>query len=96
MPFMMVPDLLHRDDNVVEHEDYNAIRESIRAELAGAPASEERIGSLLHLLEAKCGGVPSSTDRSQLMDVSLFDHAKTTAALATCLYDYLCAAGTTD
>lgn len=86
----------HRDDNVVEHEDYNAIRESIRAELAGAPASEERIGSLLHLLEAKCGGVPSSTDRSQLMDVSLFDHAKTTAALATCLYDYLCAAGTTD
>ncbi len=27
----------HRDDNVVEREDYNAIRESIRAELAGPP-----------------------------------------------------------
>lgn len=86
----------HRDNNVVEHEDYNAIRESIRTELAGAPVSEGRIGSLLHLLEAKCASVPSSTDTSQLMDISLFDHAKTTAALAACLYDYLDSAGVTD
>lgn len=77
------------DDNVLEHKSYDAIREDIRRELAGFPLREERIGSLINLLEAICDRVPSSTNKAELIDVSLFDHVKTTAAIAACLYDYL-------
>lgn len=77
------------DDNVLEHDDYNIIRERIKASLHGIPINERGIGSLLNLLEATCDRIPSSTDKSQLIDVSLFDHEKTTAAIACCMLDYL-------
>ncbi|OUO91766.1 type III-A CRISPR-associated protein Cas10/Csm1 [Gordonibacter sp. An230] len=86
----------HHDDSVVEHEDYNAIRERIKREFAGFALEEGRIGSLINLFEATCDRVPSSTNKAELVDVSLFDHAKTTAALAACLYDYLSAVGVED
>ena len=50
-------------------------------------ASQE-VNSLLHVLEATTNTVPSSTNLSELVDVSLYDHAKTTAGLALCIYDY--------
>lgn len=43
--------------------------------------------TLLFLLEKYTGRIPSSTQH--LPDVSLFDHSKTTAAFAACLYDYI-------
>ncbi len=43
--------------------------------------------TLLYLLEKYTSRVPSST--VHLPDVSLFDHSKTTAAFAVCLYDYV-------
>nr|WP_298674109.1 type III-A CRISPR-associated protein Cas10/Csm1 [uncultured Prevotella sp.] len=42
--------------------------------------------SLLYLLERYAVHVPAFTEGEQ--DVSLYDHAKTTAALAVCLYDW--------
>ncbi|MBW2030048.1 MAG: type III-A CRISPR-associated protein Cas10/Csm1 [Deltaproteobacteria bacterium] len=42
--------------------------------------------SLLFLLEKYTWCIPSST--VDLPDISLFDHAKTTAAIGACLYDY--------
>jgi CRISPR-associated protein, Csm1 family len=44
------------------------------------------IETLLFLLEKYTWCIPSST--MDLPDISLFDHSKTTAALAACLYDY--------
>ncbi|GIV35223.1 MAG: type III-A CRISPR-associated protein Cas10/Csm1 [Chitinophagales bacterium] len=44
-------------------------------------------GSLLFLLEKFATRIPSSTEH--LPDVSLYDHLKTTAAFAVCLYDYI-------
>ena len=44
------------------------------------------IETLLFLLEKYTWCIPSST--MDLPDISLFDHCKTTAALAACLYDY--------
>lgn len=43
--------------------------------------------SLLFLLEKYTGRIPSSTQH--LPDVSLYDHLKTTAAFALCLYDFI-------
>lgn len=43
--------------------------------------------SLLNLMHKYLTFVPSSTQH--LPDVSLYDHSKTTAAFAVCLYDYL-------
>lgn len=77
------------DDNTIEHDDYDTLREVISKSLKGIEVSERGIGSLLNLLEHTCGSVPSSTNKTQLIDVSLFDHARTTAGIASCLYDYL-------
>lgn len=43
--------------------------------------------TVLYLLEKYTSRIPSST--IHLPDVSLFDHLKTTAAFAICLYDYI-------
>ncbi len=77
------------DDNVIEHEDYNVIRERIKNRLAETPVSQSNLNSLLNLLEATASAVPSSTNRAELVDVSLYDHAKTTAGVAACIYEYL-------
>ena len=45
--------------------------------------------SLLQLLESIMGFIPSSTDTTQVADISLYDHSKLTAAIASCMYQYL-------
>lgn len=77
------------DDNTLEHEDYNSIRERIKRNLLNTKITSQEINSMLNLLEATTDKIPSSTNLSELIDVSLFDHAKTTAALSACMYDYL-------
>ncbi len=86
----------HADGNVVEHEDYNAIRKRIKDGLAGIRITPEETNSLLQLLEAATSAVPSSTDISQLVDVSLYDHSKTTAGIALCIYDWMLERGISD
>ena len=77
------------DDNTIGRVDYNEVRELLKKHLAQINISSSEVNSLLHLLEATCSNIPSSTNRSELVDVSLYDHAKTTAGIAACLYDYL-------
>lgn len=86
----------HHDDYVVAHRDYNTIRETIKKQLACIQISAQEVNSLLNLLEATMSDIPSSTNRSELVDISLYDHAKTTAGLAACIYDYFSARGITD
>ena len=57
---------------------------------------EKYINSLLEAMEANLSFVPSSTDLKEKADISLFDHSKTTAALACCIYQYLKSIGTDD
>ena len=40
-------------------------------------------------MEANLTYIPSSTAKSELADISLYDHVKLTAAIAACIYDYL-------
>ena len=56
----------------------------------------EWVNSLLALLEVHTSQFPSSTSLAESADISLFDHSKTTAAIAACLSEYLQAKGETD
>lgn len=44
--------------------------------------------SLLELLESTMTYITSSTNTEENLDISLFDHSKITAAIASCLYQY--------
>ena len=50
--------------------------------------SERELNPLLLLLEDVTGAIPSSTFTGEVSDISLYDHAKTTAAIAACLSEY--------
>ena len=78
----------HHDDNTIAHRDYNEVRELIKQQLSCMELTAQEFNSLLNVLEATTGDIPSSTDVSQLLDISLYDHAKTTAGIAACIYDY--------
>lgn len=75
--------------NTLHPADYSGALEEIKTQLSCMSISSKEINSLLNLLEAKTCDMPSSTNIHELPDVSLYDHAKTTAALAVCIYDYL-------
>lgn len=79
----------HHDDNTIEHEDYNKIREDLKRNLIHIDISWRQVNSLINLLEATVDKIPSSTKMSQLVDVSLFDHLKTTAGISSCIFEYL-------
>lgn len=67
---------------------YESIENNIKQSLIDIEIKEEYINYLLEVLEANLSFVPSSTHR-ELSDISLYDHLKMTAALATCINDYL-------
>ena len=68
---------------------YMKIRQNITDNLRGIDWNDEYVNSLLAVLEANLSYVPSSTAKAELADISLFDHIKFTAAVASCIYDYL-------
>ena len=45
--------------------------------------------SLLQWTESLWQFVPSSTNKNQLIDISLYDHSRITCAIASCIFDYL-------
>ena len=57
--------------------------------MKGITFDEEYLNSLLLVLEANLSYIPSSTSRRELADISLYDHMKMTAAVASCVEQYL-------
>lgn len=45
-------------------------------------------GELLRILEDVMSYIPSSTNKNEVCDISLYIHSKVTAALASCMYEY--------
>lgn len=84
------------DDNTIPHESYSSILDRIREGLVHTGISRAGIDSLLNLLEVTAGSIPTSTDKAGLIDVSLYDHAKTTAGIAACAHAWLEAQGASD
>lgn len=77
-------------------EIYGQIVSRLREGLRAVELTKEYVNSLLSVLEATMSFVPSSTDKSQLCDISLYDHCKMTAAVAGCIYEFLQAQETED
>lgn len=63
---------------------YSALKKTLDAELN----SNLSVNSMLELLESTMSFVPSSVNMKQNADISLFDHSKTTAMIASCLAGY--------
>ncbi len=68
---------------------YSLIKENMQDNLRGLDWHPEYINSLLEVLEANLSYIPSSTAKNEMADISLYDHMKLTAAVASCIYGYL-------
>ena len=70
--------------------NYSKLMGDMSIDLQGKlKVGREHFASLLQWAESMWQFVPSSTNKNQLIDVSLYDHSKITCAVASCIYDYL-------
>lgn len=79
------------DEVVPEYtpSEYNRLYQELFAGLKRLELNGAYINSLLELLESHMTYVPSSTNKQEVPDISLYDHSKITAAIAACIYTYL-------
>ena len=78
-------------------EIYHKICSDIADCLSGIDESDPAyINSLLEIMEADCSFIPSSTNTGEVADISLYDHSKITAAVGSCIYDYMRSNGISD
>lgn len=75
---------------------YNALYQDLASGLRQIEYAPQYVDSLLALLEGYMVYIPSSTNKQEVADISLYDHSKITAAVAACIYLYLSEAGRTD
>lgn len=68
---------------------YGKVKENLQNNLLGIQLDKGYVNSLLDVLEANLSFVPSSTAKNELADVSLYDHMKLTAAISSCIYEYV-------
>lgn len=68
---------------------YQGLLDDIRESLAGLQWTVEYVNYLLSVLEASLSYVPASVAKDGNSDISLYDHVKLTAAIASCIYQYL-------
>jgi CRISPR-associated protein Csm1 len=79
------PNYPENDKNLIApKENYKKIKNWIDKNIN----SIKNPNSLLQLLEATMNFIPSSTDTTQVTDISLYDHLKLTAAIASCMYSF--------
>ncbi len=68
---------------------YRKVVEELRDKLKNMELSRDFLNSLLEMCEAYWSNIPSTTEGEKSGDISLYDHAKITAAIASCLYPLL-------
>lgn len=79
-----------------EARHYRDILRNLEDNLRGLEWTKSYVNSLLDVLEANLSFVPSSTNRKEVADISLYDHVRLTAAFAACIERYLAAEGEQD
>lgn len=72
-----------------DEQFYTKVKLNLLDNLRGLEWTQEYINSLLEVLEANLTYVPSSTAKNEMADISLFDHVKLTAAVGSCILQYL-------
>lgn len=68
---------------------YTKVKANLTDNLRGLAWTQEYTNSLLEVLEANLSYVPSSTAKNEMADISLYDHMKLTAAISSCILEYL-------
>lgn len=69
--------------------EYGEILDGLTKGIIDIQFEPDYINSMLQLMEIYMSYIPSSTHDEQIADISLYDHSKTTAALAACITAYL-------
>lgn len=77
------------DKIILDTGFYQQVIQNITDNLKGIELSEDYLNSLLSVMEANLSYIPSSTSKRELADISLYDHVKMTAAIASCVEQYL-------
>ncbi|MCI9247276.1 MAG: type III-A CRISPR-associated protein Cas10/Csm1 [Clostridia bacterium] len=67
---------------------YIKIKEELKRVLTGYNFQKDNPNSLIYILKNLLSYVPSSTNIAQFADISLYEHLKLTAGLASCMYLY--------
>lgn len=75
---------------------YQAIVEVLKANFALKSPLDMTPAELLRILEDTMSYVPSSTNKGEIADISLFDHSRMTGAIAATMLQYFAAAGMRD
>lgn len=78
-----------KEKKVFSESLYARIMTNITDNLKGLELTEAYVNSLLEVMEANLSYVPSSTVKGELADVSLFDHVKLTAAISSCIDQFV-------
>ena len=78
-------------DNAINYseEKYESIINNLKSGIKKFELTGEYINSLLSLFEGELTYVSSASDINQLADISLYDQMKITAAIGSCVYQYL-------
>lgn len=77
-----------KDSKSYSNQLYGNMISDFERDLKKVNYSKNSANALLGVLEKHLKKIPSSGETTEFMDISLFDHSKTTAAIAVCLYDY--------
>ncbi len=72
-----------------DEQFYTKIKINLSDNLRGIEWTQEYVNSLLEILEANLIYIPSSTSKNEMADISLFDHLRLTAAVGSCILQYL-------
>lgn len=92
------PGFLDSDSRIAYPEDkkipyssgfYQSVLAQLKGSLAGITYEEDYIESFLEVLEGVFNFIPSSTSKKERGDISLYDHSKLTAAVGSCIHEYL-------
>lgn len=85
-----------KDKITFDKSFYSQVKDRLNDTLKGLEWNENYLNSLLLALESTMCFVPSSTSKSELADISLYDHVKLTSAYSSCIYQYLSEQGIVD
>lgn len=90
-------DSITNDKNKINDiSKYNKVFNQFDSAFSRIDFNKDSIGSILNVMEITTNFVPSSTDNTQKADISLYNHSKITAMIASCIYEYFKSEGITN
>ena len=91
-----MPKDIEKARNLTDTYDYSKAFEYFDKNFEYITSNDINVNSLLQLIESTFSFIPTSTDKNEINDVSLYSHSKLTAAIASCFFDYFNFKGITD